>query len=107
VRARDQRIVVYRRNAAGQNTFGEDVPSEPITVASLSARVEYLAGRELERAAQTWAEAKYRIVIGYQPVEIKREDYIEWRGQTLDILDVQGRGTRALEWTITAKDHVE
>lgn len=103
---RDQRIVIYRRNVTGQNSSGEDVLGTPVTVASLPARVEYLAGRELERASQMWAESKYRITIGWQPSEVRREDYIVWRGQTLDILDVQGLGTRELEWVIVAKDHV-
>ena len=104
---RDQRIVIYRRNAMGQNSHGEDVLGPSSQVASVFARVTYLAGRELERTSQIWAEAKYKIYIGWQPLEIKREDSIEWRGQTLDVLDIQGPGTRELEWTIIAKDHVE
>jgi head-tail adaptor len=106
--ARSQRISIYRRNDPGQNSFGEDVPSTPTTVASsISADVRCLAGRELERVSQRWAEARYKIRIGWQPSEIKREDYISWNGQTLDILDVQGSALRTLEWTIIAKDHVE
>lgn len=103
---RDQRIVVYRRNVTGKNSIGEEQLGLPIIVASLSARVEPLQGRELHTAQQTWAEARYRIRIGRQPMEIQRKDWIEWGSATLDVLDVQGRGTRLPEWTIIAKDHV-
>lgn len=87
--------------------MGEDVLGPNVQVAALSACVKPLTGRELERASQQWAEARYEIRIGWQPTEIKCEYWIDWRGKTLDILDVQGAGTRELEWTIIAKDHVE
>lgn len=104
----DQQITIYENVASGQNPFGEDTLNATV-VASLWAAVLYLSGRELERVQQTFAEARYRILFGWQPdsVVLKREQYIYWHGQTLDVLDVRGPGTRAAEWEIIAKDHVE
>lgn len=103
----DQRITVYRANVTGQDTFGEDETGAPVEVCSAWARVAYLQGRELERAMQIDAEARYEITMRRRPsVEIRRADWIEWRGRTLDILDVRGPGTRDEAWTILAKDHV-
>jgi head-tail adaptor len=104
----DQRITVYAQNVTGQNAFGEDQEGDPTEVCSVWACVEYLQGRELDRATQRWAEARYRITMRRNPsIEIKREHWIEWRDNELDILDVQGQGTRDAFWVITAKDHVE
>jgi head-tail adaptor len=103
----DQQIVVCQRSVATQNSYGEDTTGTPTTVASLWASVVYLAGRELERVSQRWAEARYEIRCAWQPVTIKREHWVEWNGQTLDILDIRGPGTRDGEWVVIAKDHVE
>jgi SPP1 family predicted phage head-tail adaptor len=103
----DQRITVWRRSVTGQNTFGEDDTGQ-IEVCSAWASVKYLEGRELERAMQIQAEARYEITMRRRPsVEIRREDWITWRGQTLDVVDVRGQGTREDAWVVLAKDHVE
>lgn len=103
----DQQITIRAKNVQGQNSFGEDELGDPLVVCAVWAAVEYLQGRELDRVSQRWAEAKYRISMRDFPgIEIKREHWVEWNAQTLDILDVQGQGTRAREWTIIAKDHV-
>lgn len=102
----DQRIVILDKSITSQNTYGEDVTT-PITVGTFWARVEFLAGRELSLMQQKWAEARYRITMRRQPgVTLQREQSITWNGQTLDILDIQGPGTRMPAWTLIAKDHV-
>lgn len=105
----DQRIVIKRR-VVTQDSFGADVTGTPTTIGTFWARVEPLTGRELEQAMQKWAEARFRITIRRQPglaYTIKPADHIEWNSQSLDVLDVQGQGTRMPEWVIVAKDHVE
>lgn len=102
----DQRIVLMDKTVTGQNSSGEDTTT-PVTVGTFWARVEFLSGRELASLQQKWAEARYRISIRRQPgVTLEREQSISWNGQTLDILDIQGPGTRMPEWTLIAKDHV-
>lgn len=103
----DQRISVYAKNVIGQNSFGEDVLGPPILMLWTWASVDYLQGRELERVMQRWADARYKIRMRRNPVEIKREHWIEWHDQRIDILDVGNMGTREPEWIILAKDHVE
>lgn len=103
----DQRVTLKRRTVTGQDTFGQDIISM-VTVATVWAAVRYLSGRELDQAQQTFAEARYEIEMRRRPdLTIKRADTVEWRGQTLDILDVAGPGTREDSWKILAKDHVE
>jgi head-tail adaptor len=104
----DQRITIKRENRTGYDSFGQPVLGTPVDVASVWAEVIYLAGRELEAVQQTWAEARYKIRLRRQmEIEINRAYWIDWQGDTLDILDVQGPRTRNPEWVIIAKDHVE
>ena len=98
--------MITGRLVTGQNSTGEDTITAT-TVGTFWARVEFLAGRELASLQQKWAEARYRISIRRQPgITLEREHAISWNGQTLDILDIQGPGTRMPEWTLIAKDHV-
>ena len=102
----DQRIVIKDKTIASQNTYGEDVTT-PVTVGTFWARVEFLTGRELDAAQQRWAEARYRIRMRRQPgITLQREQSIQWNGLTLNILDIQGPGTRMPEWILIAKDYV-
>lgn len=103
----DQRIAVKDRTVTGQNSYGEDT-TVASTVGTFWASVEFITGREPFMAGQRWAEAKYKIRLRRQPhVTLQREQTIEWNGQTLDILDIQGPGTRMAEWLIIARDHVD
>lgn len=102
----DQRISIYSEAVTSHNTFGEDV-NAATPIGTFWAEVKFLAGRELEVVQQRFAEARYSICMRRQPgVVIEREDKITWGTLTLDILDVQGPGTRMDEWAITAKDYV-
>ena len=100
----DQRIVIKRKNVTGVDSTGADTLGTPTTVATLWARVEDLDGLELTAALQRWSTARYKITIRRQPsVTINTSDYITWQGNTMDILDIGGPGTRNPFWTITAK----
>lgn len=100
----DQRIVILRKNVTGQDSTGTDTLGTPTTVATLWARVEDLDGRELQVAMQRWATARYKITIRRQPtLTLTTSDYITWAGNTLDILEIGGPGTRADFWKIIAK----
>jgi head-tail adaptor len=103
----DQRIVILRKNVTGQDSTGADTLGTPTTVATLWARVEDLDGRELQVAMQRWATARYKITIRRQPtLTLTTSDYITWAGNTLDILEIGGPGTRADFWKIIAKAYV-
>lgn len=103
----DQRIVVKGRTITGQNGYGEDIITTT-TVGTFWAAVEFVTGREPFMAGQRFAEAKYKIRMRRQPgITLQREQTVEWNGQTLDVLDIQGPGTRMPEWLIIARDHVD
>lgn len=104
----DQRVTFETENVTGQNASGEDVIGTPTELATISAAVRYMQGRELQVAQQTAAEAKYKIEFRRNPdlKLLKRKDTARWNDQILDILDVNGPGTREPEWSVTAKDHV-
>ena len=100
----DQRIVILRKSVTGVDSTGADTLGTPTTVATLWARVEDLDGRELQVAMQRWATARYKITIRRQPtLTLTTSDYITWAGNTLDILEIGGPGTRADFWKIIAK----
>jgi len=100
--------VSFRRRTVTQDEIGADIPGTPTTVGTFWANVAYLQGRELEVAQQRWAEARYKITIRRQTgITIRPTDYAVWNGQTLDIIPVDGPGTRVDFWTIYAKDHIE
>jgi head-tail adaptor len=104
----DQRISFKRNTVASIGTIGEDIAGPVLTVATVWANVAYLQGRELEVAAQRWAEARYKITIRRQPgLTLRPTDYISWNSQTLDMIDIQGLGTRDDFWIFYAKDHIE
>lgn len=105
----DQEIVWRRNTVTGQNSYGEDI-LEPATIWECWASVSDLVqqGREAQAVLQRWAEARYVIRMRPADVELRASDWIEWHGQTLDVLSpVQGQGQRVREWTIYARDHVE
>ena len=103
----DQRIVVKAASVTSQNSYGEDVVTVT-TVGTFWASVGFVTGREPFMAGQRFAEAKYKIKLRRQPnVILQRAQSVEWNGQTLDVLDIQGPGTRQPDWLIIARDHVE
>lgn len=103
----DQRVQFTRQTVTGQDSFGQDVTTTT-SMGTFWAHVSYMTGRELQAAQQRWAEAQYSIEIQRQPgITLKPSDQIVWNSQTLDVVDIQGQGTRSAVWTIIAKDHIE
>lgn len=104
----DQRVTFLRPTVSGRDAMGGDIAGSPTTVGTFWANVHYLSGREFDLASQRWGEARYVITIFRQPgVTLAVTDYVEWNGQTLDIVDIAGQGTRDEYWLITAKDFLE
>lgn len=88
-----------------QNTFGEDVLTEP-ELGDFWADIRSVQGRELESMQQTWAEARFKVVLRYQSMDIviRRKDKIYWGERILDILDVEDQDQRRRELTLIAKE---
>jgi head-tail adaptor len=105
----DQRIIIYVRTVASQDTYGGDVEGTPTTLGTFWAGVQYGAGREFVRVQQIWAETAIVFVLRRQPElsEIKAKDYVTWNGKTWDVTGVLGQGTREPYWYLAAKDHTE
>jgi head-tail adaptor len=104
----DQEIAWLRNTVTGQNSYGEDIVT-PATIHQCWASVTDIMqqGRESTAALQRWAEARYVIKMRPADVELRASDWIEWNGQTLDVVSpVQGQNMRTREWVIYAKDHV-
>ena len=102
----DQRITITRTAASSlHNEFGEDI-SEPTVIGEYWASVIPMQGRELESMQQRWADVRFKVQMRDQDSVFATSDVISWNERSLDILDVQGPGTRALEWTIYARDIV-
>lgn len=100
------RITWTRVTATQQNSFGEDIGAT-ITVGTFASGVVPLTGRELESAHQTWAEAKYKVSMRYQPsVEIRRGDRGTWGTRILDVLDVQEVNHMNRELVLICKEYV-
>jgi hypothetical protein len=106
----DQEVNFYRANPTGaQNAAGEPIFGAPTLVWYTWAEVSPIMqqGREMAAVSQRWAEARYRLRFWRPDVDLKLDDWAEWNGQTLDLLDIQGPGTRDAQWTVFTKDHVE
>lgn len=87
---RRTRIAFYRPTVTGQNASGEDLISN-VKIGESWAQISQLTGRELQIAAQRFAEARFRIEIGnpltgFTP---QREDHILWGSRRLNILDCE------------------
>ncbi len=103
----DARVQFTRRNVTGQDATGADELGTPTDLGTFWAKVEFIAGHELQDAGQRWAEARYKITIRRQPsLILQRDDTATWNSQALDVLDIRGPGTREPFWEIFAKDHV-
>jgi SPP1 family predicted phage head-tail adaptor len=72
------------------------------------AEVRAMQGRELEASQQTWAEARFKVRMRYQPgVTINRKDRITWGSRTLDILDAEDPDGRKREFVMVCKEYVD
>lgn len=105
---RNQRLQFIRAEKA-QNASGEDITTWT-HLAFVWARIEALAGRELEAAQQTWAEARFRITIDHPLSSFtpRREDRIMWGSpaRILDILDSEDQTNHRRTVLIHAKEYV-
>jgi hypothetical protein len=104
---RDQLVHFYRKTITGQDSYGQDILGTPTDLGEAWATVRWLAGGEAQRLQQRWAEARYSLNIRPMDSTLKPSDYATWNEQTLELLDVQGPGSRAREWIIIAKDYIE
>lgn len=87
---RRTRLTFYRPTIDSQNASGEDVVTN-VEIGAAWAQMEALTGRELQIAAQRFAEAKFRIVIDNPLASFapQREDFIQWGTRRLNILDCE------------------
>lgn len=95
--------IVVQRCTKTQDSYGQDVAtwSDLIT---MYAQVRAMAGREMEAANQTVAEARFKIRTWKPETTINREDRIVWDGRTLDILDVEDPSGVGREIVILARE---
>ena len=85
---RDQ--IVIQSPTHSQNSFGEQVISGWSEIATVWANVRAMTGRELERAQQRWAEARFRIRLPfYNGMTIQRDYRACWGTRKLNILDAE------------------
>ena len=89
-------VTLQHKTILSQDTFGQDVVSWTAdTDGPFWAMIDALQGRQLEAAQQTWAEARLRVTIRYQPgVTIERADRLLWGSRVLDILDAEDPSQR-------------
>ncbi len=103
-----EQITVQEKNPDSQNTFGE-LPNSwasPTTIGTYWADVRAMVGRELQAAQETFAEARWKVLMRYQP-DIKREHRILWGTRTLDILDAEDPDQRGRELLMYCREVVE
>lgn len=99
-------ISITSPTVTGQTSFGTDIVTDTL-VGTFPCLVEALQGREMERAMQRWAEAKYKITMRQQPgITFTRKMTGTFGSRTLDILDVEDLGESLRpEVIIYAQDH--
>lgn len=85
-------ISITTPTVTGQNSSGEDIVTDT-PIGTFPCLIESLVGRELERAMQMWAQAKYKITMRRQPgVVFTRTMSATFGSRVLDILDVEDLG---------------
>ena len=99
-------VTVTRKGAATQNAFGEDVFTYDDLVTQW-AEIRAMDGRELEAAQQTFAEARFKIVMRDEGTDFRRADRITWGTRTLEILDVEDPDTRNREFHLVCREYVQ
>ncbi len=105
---RRSRVTFYRPTVTSQNSSGEDVESN-VSLGSAWVKITALQGRELERAQQLQAEARFKIEMEHPLTDyaLQRADTITWGSRTLDILDVEDPDQRRRGLVIFAKELTE
>lgn len=104
----DQRITVKEKDVTGQDAFGADEYTWT-TVATFWAHIRAMQGRELETAQQTWADARFKVIMPWQQTvtSIKREHRITWGTRTLEILDAEDPTSLRREFIMYCREIVE
>jgi SPP1 family predicted phage head-tail adaptor len=102
-------VIIQRKTVTGQDSRGADVIDWTTDVdGPFWANVEALQGRQLEAVQQTWAEARFRVTIRYQPgIAIARADRLLWGTRVLDILDAEEPDQRHRQVVMICKELVE
>lgn len=105
---RRSRVTFRRPTITSQNSSGEDVKSN-ISLGSAWVKITALQGRELERAQQLQAEARFKIETEHPLTSytLQRADIIAWGSRTLDILDIEDPNQRRRGQVIFAKELTE
>lgn len=97
--------VTFNRLGTTQNSSGEDVTTLT-ALGSAWVQIVAMSGRELQAAHQTFAEARFSVMIDH-PLDtytLRRHDQIAWGSRTLDILDVEDPDQRRREQRIIAME---
>lgn len=102
---RRSRVTFYRPTVSAQNSSGEDTKTN-VSLGSAWVKITAMQGRELERAQQLQAEARFKIETEHPLSEytLQRADVITWGSRTLDILDVEDQTQRRRGQVIYAKE---
>ena len=105
---RRSRVTFYRPTVGSQNSSGEDVVRN-VSLGSAWVAIRAMDGRELERAQQLQAEARFRVEMEHPLADytLQRKDTITWGSRTLDILDVEDPDQRRRKQVILAKELTE
>lgn len=104
---RRSRVTFRRPTVTSQSSSGEDVKSN-VSLGSAWVKITALQGRELERAQQLQAEARFKIETEHSltTYTLQRADIISWGSRTLDILDVEDPDQRRRGLVVYAKELV-
>jgi SPP1 family predicted phage head-tail adaptor len=77
-------VINIERRAMAFDDLGHEQQAWKVIARNVRARVEELAGRELERAKQLVAESTHRVTIRI-PQDVKTSDRIVYRGRVIEI----------------------
>lgn len=103
------RITYQRKVISGQDAIGQDLYTW-VDLASVSAQIKAVTGREKQSADQRWAEAQYRITQHWY-AGLQRGDRIAWWSdgemRYLDVIDIEDQaGTQRVQFVL-AKEWTE
>lgn len=105
---RRSRVTFYRPTVGSQNSSGEDVKTN-VSLGSAWVAIKALEGRELERAQQLYAEARFRIEMEHPLTDytLQRADIVTWGSRTLDILDAEDPNQQRRRVVMIAKEYTD
>lgn len=98
----DERISIMRMSEREPDGGGGWLPRRPVEVARVWAKVNPISGRERVEARQLTAPAMYRVTIRRR-TDLTETDWIEWRGERMDIRFLPRVGSRTPYMTLDAE----